>query len=94
MKEQNSEHRAENLDSPSPISHPPSPKIKYKSLEEAKSAAMVCKKCALCNGRTNVVFSDGNEKSKIMFPIFAFPLSIFYSLTFIAIIRFVPAIGK
>src|SRR3989338_2617764 len=40
--------------------------LKYKSLEEAKSVAMTCKKCALCNSRTNVVFSDGNEKSKIM----------------------------
>ena len=40
--------------------------LKYKSLEEAKSAAMVCKKCALCNGRTNVVFSDGPENAKIM----------------------------
>lgn len=39
---------------------------KYKSLDEAKSTAMTCKKCALCNGRTNVVFSDGPENSKIM----------------------------
>ena len=40
--------------------------LKYKSLDEAKSAAMVCKKCALCNGRTNVVFSVGPENAKIM----------------------------
>lgn len=40
--------------------------LKYKSLAEAKSSAMSCKKCALCNGRTNVVFSDGPENSKIM----------------------------
>ena len=40
--------------------------LKYNSLAEAKSAAMVCKKCALCNGRTNVVFSDGPENAKIM----------------------------
>lgn len=40
--------------------------LKYKSFDEAKSAAMVCTKCRLCEGRTNVVFSDGNEKAKIM----------------------------
>lgn len=40
--------------------------LSYKSLEEAKSEAMVCKKCALCNGRTNVVFSEGPENAKIM----------------------------
>ena len=38
--------------------------VKYNSLEEAKSTAMTCKKCALCNGRTNVVFSDGPEQGK------------------------------
>lgn len=41
-------------------------KIKYKSLEEAKSNAMKCTKCGLCSGRTNVVFSDGPEDAKIM----------------------------
>ena len=41
-------------------------KTKYNSLEEAKSDALKCKKCSLCSGRTNVVFSDGNEKAKIM----------------------------
>ncbi len=40
--------------------------LKYKSLEEAKSAAMSCKKCELCKGRTNVVFSDGIENAKLM----------------------------
>ena len=40
--------------------------LKYKSLEEAKSAAMQCKKCGLCEGRTNVVFSDGIENAKLM----------------------------
>ena len=40
--------------------------IKYQSLEETKSAAMKCTKCVLCKGRTNVVFSDGIENSKIM----------------------------
>jgi len=40
--------------------------LKYNSLEEAKKEAMKCTKCRLCEGRTNVVFSDGNEKAKIM----------------------------
>ncbi|MBI1857557.1 MAG: uracil-DNA glycosylase [Candidatus Melainabacteria bacterium] len=44
----------------------PSVSILYNSLEEAKSAAMSCKKCKLCEGRTNVVFSDGIENAKIM----------------------------
>ena len=41
-------------------------KMKYNSLEEAKSTAMGCKNCKLCEGRTNVVFSDGIETAKIM----------------------------
>ena len=40
--------------------------LKYQSLEEAKSVAMACTKCALCKGRTNVVFSEGPENAKIM----------------------------
>ena len=44
----------------------PTQDIKYNSLEEAKSAAMKCTKCVLCKGRTNVVFSDGPENTKIM----------------------------
>ena len=40
--------------------------LKYNSLEETKTAAMKCKKCKLCEGRTNVVFSDGPENAKIM----------------------------
>ncbi len=40
--------------------------IKYKSLSEAKAAAMKCTNCELCKGRTNVVFSDGIETAKIM----------------------------
>ncbi len=40
--------------------------ILYSSLEEAKSAAMSCKKCVLCKERTKVVFSDGLENAKIM----------------------------
>lgn len=41
-------------------------KLKYGSLGEAKNDAMKCTKCALCNGRKNVVFSDGLEDAKIM----------------------------
>ena len=49
---------------PEPISQ--SVQLKYKSLSEAKSEAMKCTNCVLCKGRTNVVFSDGPENSKIM----------------------------
>ena len=49
-----------------PVERPPDENIKYKSLDEAKTSAMTCTKCALCNGRTNVVFCDGNDKAKIM----------------------------
>jgi DNA polymerase len=40
--------------------------FKYSSLEKAKSAALKCKECRLCEGRTNVVFSDGPENAKLM----------------------------
>jgi len=40
--------------------------VKYKSLKEAKAAALKCTKCVLCKGRTNVVFSDGIENAKLM----------------------------
>lgn len=63
----NVEHQnKKQTNSPSPTSHLSPPALKYNSLKEAKSAAMKCTKCALCNGRTNVVFSDGNEKAKLM----------------------------
>ena len=38
----------------------------FKSLNDTKNVALSCKKCELCNGRTNVVFSDGPENAKIM----------------------------
>lgn len=41
-------------------------KTKYASLEEARSSAMNCTNCALCKGRTNVVFGVGPENAKIM----------------------------
>ena len=39
----------------------------YESLEEIKIAIKNCKKCKLCQGRTNIVFGTGNENAKIMF---------------------------
>jgi len=40
--------------------------LKYPSLEKAKTVALKCKECRLCEGRTNVVFSDGPENAKLM----------------------------
>ncbi len=40
--------------------------LKYSSLKEAKLNALKCKNCSLCEGRTNVVFSDGVENAKLM----------------------------
>ncbi len=37
------------------------------TLEELKKYCINCKKCNLCNGRTNVVFGDGNGNADIMF---------------------------
>ena len=58
--------KTESIKQPSTQFEIPVQEIKYKSLEEAKSAAMKCTKCDLCKGRTNVVFSDGIESAKIM----------------------------
>lgn len=38
----------------------------YKSLDEARGAALICAKCTLCSTRTHVVFADGNPKAKLM----------------------------
>lgn len=63
----NLDQRAETQNKISPLTSHFSPlNLKYNSLEEAKKEAMKCTKCRLCEGRTNVVFSDGNEKAKIM----------------------------
>jgi uracil-DNA glycosylase len=38
----------------------------YTSLEQARSAALDCRKCGLCDTRNNVVFFDGNPNAKLM----------------------------
>jgi len=39
----------------------------WNSLKDVYNEALNCKKCALHNGRKNVVFGSGNEKADIMF---------------------------
>ncbi len=39
----------------------------FESWESLKDNCMKCKKCRLCETRTNVVFGEGNPNSKIMF---------------------------
>ena len=39
----------------------------YQTLEELESACLQCRKCGLCEGRTNVVFGMGNSEAKVMF---------------------------
>jgi DNA polymerase len=66
LKEQKQKAKTIEEKEKSPTPMPQPLQIKYNSLSETKSAAMKCKKCELCKGRTNVVFSDGPENSKIM----------------------------
>ncbi|MGD9581536.1 MAG: uracil-DNA glycosylase family protein [Vampirovibrionia bacterium] len=42
------------------------PKTTFKTLEEARLAALSCKNCELCQSRTNVVFSQGCELAPVM----------------------------
>ncbi|MEW5820746.1 MAG: uracil-DNA glycosylase [Cyanobacteriota bacterium] len=42
------------------------PETSFLSLEDAKEAAMNCKKCILAQSRTKVVFSQGNPEAKVM----------------------------
>lgn len=42
------------------------PETTFKSLEEAREAAMGCQKCVLCKHRTKVVFERGNPLAKVM----------------------------
>ncbi len=37
------------------------------TLDELNEKCLACRACKLCEGRTNLVFGVGNEKSKIMF---------------------------
>ena len=41
--------------------------MKQKQLDELKSVCDSCKKCPLCETRTNVVFGSGNANAKILF---------------------------
>ena len=66
VRAESPEVKAQSLESSSLTSDCSPLELKYNSLEEAKSVAMTCKKCELCKGRTNVVFSDGTESAKIM----------------------------
>ena len=38
----------------------------FEELENVKNECMNCKKCSLCNSRTNVVFSDGIPNNKLV----------------------------
>ncbi|MBY0548232.1 MAG: uracil-DNA glycosylase [Candidatus Obscuribacterales bacterium] len=40
--------------------------VVFDSLEDARTAAMSCQACGLCQQRTNVVFCDGNPAAKLM----------------------------
>lgn len=39
----------------------------YDNWEELEESIIECKKCKLCNNRTNIVFGDGNKEADIMF---------------------------
>lgn len=39
----------------------------YNSFEELEEAIIGCKKCKLCNNRTNIVFGCGSKEANIMF---------------------------
>ena len=39
----------------------------YETIEELEESIIDCKKCKLCNNRTNIVFGIGNENADIMF---------------------------
>ena len=39
----------------------------YATMEELREAALACRRCGLCQGRTNVVFGSGNPKAQVMF---------------------------
>lgn len=39
----------------------------YETFEELEASIIDCKKCKLCNNRTNIVFGDGNKEADVMF---------------------------
>lgn len=39
----------------------------YETWEELEKSIINCKKCKLCNNRTNIVFGIGNKNAKVMF---------------------------
>ena len=39
----------------------------YNNWEELENSIKDCKKCKLCNTRTNIVFGTGNKNARIMF---------------------------
>lgn len=39
----------------------------YETWKELETSIINCKKCKLCNNRTNIVFGEGNKNAKIMF---------------------------
>ena len=39
----------------------------YENWEQLKADCMQCRKCGLCETRTNLVFGVGNENAKVLF---------------------------
>ena len=39
----------------------------FETWEELEQSIIDCKKCKLCNNRTNIVFGTGNKKADLMF---------------------------
>ena len=39
----------------------------FETWEELEKSIIDCKKCKLCNQRTNIVFGVGNKKADVMF---------------------------
>lgn len=39
----------------------------FEAWEELEQSMVACKKCKLCENRTNIVFSSGNKQASIMF---------------------------
>lgn len=42
-------------------------KVMYENWEQLKADCMECRKCSLCETRTNLVFGVGNENAEVMF---------------------------